>query len=117
LVKKLICCLFIDLKKAFDFVNHIKLYGKLNTVNILGDAKDLLVDYLSEREQYVEIVKSPLFTVKCVTPQGSIFGAKMILIYIIDIFGIQFRGILQLFADDTVLELRESMFHDLHLLL
>jgi hypothetical protein len=87
LVKKLICCLFIDLKKAFDFVNHIKLYRN-NTVNILGDAKDLLVDYLSEREQYVEIVKSPLLTVKCVTPQGSIFGAKMILIYIIDIFGI-----------------------------
>jgi exonuclease III len=125
--KKKTCCLFIDLKKAFDCVNHIILSRKLDNVNILGDAKELLVDYLNEREQYVEIdgVKSPLLTVKCGIPQGSILGPKMFLIYINDIFGIEFRGILQLFADDAVLtysedtveELRESMLHDLHLLL
>jgi hypothetical protein len=80
--------------------------------NNLGDAKDLLVDsyYSNVREQYFEIdgVKNPLISVECGIPQGSILGAKMFLISIINIFDMEFRGVLQLF---------ESMLHDLRFLL
>jgi hypothetical protein len=53
--KKITCYLFIDLKKAFDCVNHKILLSKLEGYGIVSDAKHLLCSYLSNRKQFVEI--------------------------------------------------------------
>ena len=43
----------MDLKKAFDTVNHEKLLHKLCHYGIRGPTHELLTSYLSERKQFV----------------------------------------------------------------
>ena len=54
--KKLISCiLFLDLKKAFDTVNHDILLQKLYHYGVHGNAHKLLSSYLSGRKQFTKI--------------------------------------------------------------
>jgi hypothetical protein len=116
----------MDLKKAFDCVNHKILMSKVEGYGIVSDAKHLLCSYISNRKQFVEIdgVRSDLLAVECGVPQGSILGPTLFLIHLNDLFQIGFGGALQLYADDAVLtygeasveELERSIRHDLNLL-
>ena len=56
-------------------------------MGIWGLANDWFKSYLFERKQYLDIhdENSPLETIKCGVPQGSILGPILILIYINDI--------------------------------
>ena len=48
------CCIFLDLPKAFDMVNHRILLQKLKTqFGISGTPLELLKSLLSERQQYL----------------------------------------------------------------
>ena len=50
----LICAgVFIDLKKAFDTVDHELLVEKLNVYGIRGVANKWLQNYLANRKQYM----------------------------------------------------------------
>ena len=57
----------LDLKKAFDTVDHKILLTKLQNYGIRGNALDLFQDYLSNRQQYVthHNVASSATTIKC----------------------------------------------------
>ena len=67
---------FIDLRKAFDTVDHTNLLKKLNNIGIKGDLFEWCIDYLSNREQktLVNGKKSNYQKVKCRVPQGSVLG-------------------------------------------
>ena len=73
---------FIDLKKAFDTVNHDILLKKLEFYGIKGQALDLLKSYLSNRHQkcQVESFVSSEHLIKCGVPQGSILGPLLFLL-------------------------------------
>ena len=77
--KKCLIGVFIDLKKAFDTVNHTLLIDKLEYYGIRGIAQEWLKSYLKDRKQFVQIDEcaSKLLNVTCGVPQGSILGPKL----------------------------------------
>ena len=63
---------FLDLRKAFDTVNHKILLDKLELYGIKGVEKGWFIDYLQNREQFVQVPSgefSGLRTVNIGVPQ------------------------------------------------
>ena len=69
-----IAVVFLDLKKAFDTVNHPILLSKLYSYGVKGNAYGLLSSYLDNRTQRpaVDSVLSNSCTFTCGTPHGTI---------------------------------------------
>ena len=78
------CGIFIDLRKAFDTVNHGILLKKLEHYGIKENTLDWFQSYLSDRKQFVDIDGKPseLLSTTCGVPQGSVLGTLLFLIYI-----------------------------------
>ena len=109
-------CVFLDLKKAFDLVDHEILLSKLSFYGIRGIANDLFRSYLLNRVSYVSLDN---FESECVetnlgVPQGSILGPFLFLIYINDIVNSSTRLKFNLFADDTSLYFTHENLHSLY---
>ena len=66
--------IFIDLKKAFDTVNHDVLLTKLEHYGIRDNVLNQFQFYLSNRKQYVSIngMSSEPLEINCGVPQGSV---------------------------------------------
>ena len=97
------CGVFIDLKKAFDKVNHSILLKKLEHYGIRGVALDWFCSYLSNRKQYVSVNGhiSETLQIRCGVPQGSVHGSLLFLIYINHLPSVSKCLTFYLFADDT----------------
>ena len=95
--------IFLDLKKAFDTVNHTILLRKLYNYGIRGKAYEWMKEYLHERKQFVTFNGTDTNSefISCGVPQGSILGPLLFLLYINDIASVSKMILPIIFADDT----------------
>jgi retron-type reverse transcriptase len=95
--------IYLDLKKAFDTINHDLLPNKLNNYGVRGIVLEWFRDNLSNRYQftYINNAKSVLKKVTCGVPQGSVLGPLLFFIYMNDIANVLGNSTVKLFADDT----------------
>ena len=108
------CVLLLDLKKAFDTVDHKLLLYKLERHGIRGNVLDLFQSYFTQRFQYVYVNDSTTnkLEVKCGVPQGSILGPTLFSLYVNDLPKIsQFN--VRMFADDTVMVMSDRDLQNL----
>ena len=95
---------FVDLRKAYDTVDHARVLSKLPLYGINGEELKWLESYLFDRKQYVYFdgVKSATQSVSCGVPQGSILGPLLFTLLINDI-DLQLNHCeIILYADDAV---------------
>ena len=99
---KTISC-YIDLKKAFDTVDHQILLQKCYNYGLRGSIYQILAEFLSNGQQFVEHdnKRSVLEKISFGVPQGSVLGPLLFLIYINDIRDQCSQTKSVLFADDT----------------
>ena len=107
--------IFMDIRKAFDTIDHNILLQKQHFLGVRGVANSWLTSYLSKRMQYVEICDCmyDLLQVKCGVPRGSVLGPLLFILYINDICNVSKVFDCILFADDTNLFCSDNNINDL----
>ena len=102
--------IYLDLKKAFDTVNHSILLSKFEHYGFRGHVNEFIGSYLNNRQQFTIIdgSKSDIMFINTGVPQGSVLGPLFFLIYINDIIKCLSYSKATLFADDTSLLLHDK---------
>ena len=100
-----IIVVLLDLKKAFDTVNHEIILRKFERYGFGNKALDLLSNYLTNRTQRCQLngMLSDQRGITCGIPQGSILGPLLFIIYINDLPNCLKHTTPRMFADDTSL--------------
>ena len=112
---KFTALVLLDLRKAFDTVNHNILLNKLEQYGIRGVAHKFFLSFLSNRCQYVSLdnKQSTCKKITCGVLQGSVLGPLLFTLYINDINS-STSDCPKLFADDTCLILQDNTLNHLY---
>ena len=104
----------LDLKKAFDTVNHEILLCKFERYGFDYKALDLLKNYLTDRTQRCQLngMLSDQRRITCGIPQRSILGPLLFIIYINDLPNCLKHTTPRMFADDTSLTAAGKTFNE-----
>ena len=108
--KQLNLAIFLDLKQAFDTVDHTILIKKLNALGMRGNSGSWFTSFLSNRKQFCTVngQQSGSRLVTCGIPQGSCLGPFMLIIYLNDFEKCLEFSKASMYADDTHVTLTSS---------
>ena len=103
--EKVTIAVYIDLRKAFDTVNHQILCRKMENYGIIDQNLTWIRSYLSDRTQsvFVNGTTSNEEPISCGVPQGSVLGPLLFLIYVNNMKNSLSVSSYHLYADDTVI--------------
>ena len=102
--------IFLDLKKAFDTVDHTILIQKLQEYGIKDREGEWFQSYLSNRQQFCSLngVKTKPRKVPCRIPQGSCLGPLLFIIYLNDFEKCLQSSHASIYADDTAITIASN---------
>lgn len=95
--------IFFDLTRAFDTLNISFVSKKLDALGIRGRTNDFIISFLTNRKSLIKIGDccSDVFDVRQGTPQGSVLGPLIFLLYVNDLPEHITDGSVFMYADDT----------------
>ena len=96
---------FLDIRKAFDTIDHQILTKKLSQYGIRDDELNFFQSYLENGTQCYSVngKLSDREKIECRVPQGSILGPLLFIIYINDLPLFVTNAQISMYADDTSL--------------
>ena len=111
----IVITLLIDLKNAFDTIDHRILLRKLYSYGIRGSMLKWMESYLTDRSQYVVFngKVSETRSIECGVPQRSILGPLLFIISVNDICNVSPILFKILYADDTCVLISCNHLNDL----
>ena len=109
-------CFFLDLKKAFDTIDHNLLLQKLDHFGFRGHCLKYLSSYYCNRKQFVHLKghNSEIMPVTTGVPQGSILGPLCFSLFFNDI-PLAVEADTVLFADDAAFVISSPTLPELYL--
>ena len=114
-MKEYAACFFLDLRKAFDIVDHNILLSKMDHMGFRGHSIQYFRSYLTGRRQYTQVgdYKSKECPINKGVPQGSVLGPVLFCLYINDI--VQAVDVeVVLFADDAAFIILAATLEELY---
>ncbi len=108
--------LFLDLKKAFDTVDHNIAIRLLSQLNLSSATLDWFTNYLTNRKQLTKVnnVCSDIKPINCGVPQGSILGPLIFILYMNSLPNVLTKSETYLYADDTAIICTGNSIHEIN---